>query len=419
MFILVLVCFAVALALVPLKLNERRMTLGKVIYRAICQVVITVVLFYLTSFFLVDRFESGFYILFFLCSLFGVTLWHCLIKIMIGMLRKKGRNAKHVLFVGADKNAVSLYKSIKSGYGVDGYNIHGFFSDYSAESLPSGAVMLGKLSGVFEYLATQNIDEVYCSVNPAISTDFVNSVIRLCDKHFIAFYYVPNMEGYAHRKHIFEEFGTVNVLRLRDEPLMDPINRFWKRTFDIVVSGLFLITVFPFAFLFAAVGIKMSSPGPIFFRQARTGYRGNSFGCLKFRTMHVNADSDKVQATADDPRKFKFGDLLRRTSIDELPQFINIFMGDMSLIGPRPHMEYHTEMYSKLIDEYLVRHLCKPGLSGWAQVNGCRGETKTVDQMKERVEHDVWYLEHWTFWLDIKIIFMTIMQVLKGDEQAY
>ena len=135
--------------------------------------------------------------------------------------------------------------------------------------------------------------------------------------------------------------------------------------------------------------------------------------------MKVNVDSDKLQATEDDPRKTKFGDFLRRTSIDELPQFINVFKGDMSIVGPRPHMELHTETYSKLISEYMVRHLVKPGITGWAQVNGCRGETKTVEQMRERVEHDIWYIEHWSPLLDVKIVFMTAFQILGGDKQAY
>ena len=134
----------------------------------------------------------------------------------------------------------------------------------------------------------------------------------------------------------------------------------------------------------------------------------------------MNADADKLQATKDDPRKTPFGDFLRKTSIDELPQFINVFIGDMSIIGPRPHMEYHTELYSTLIGDYMVRHLAKPGITGWAQINGCRGETKTVEEMANRVEHDIWYIENWSMLLDIEIFFRTIWQVMPGrDKQAY
>ena len=136
--------------------------------------------------------------------------------------------------------------------------------------------------------------------------------------------------------------------------------------------------------------------------------------------MRINNDADKLQATESDPRKTKFGDFLRRTSIDELPQFINVFKGEMSIIGPRPHMEYHTDLYTQLIGDYMVRHLAKPGITGWAQVNGCRGETRTVEEMKARVEHDIWYIEHWTPILDAEIFVRTIWQCLPGnDKQAY
>ena len=140
----------------------------------------------------------------------------------------------------------------------------------------------------------------------------------------------------------------------------------------------------------------------------------------KFRSMKVNKDADRVQATKDDPRKTKFGNFLRKSSIDELPQFINVLKGDMSLIGPRPHMLYHTEVYSKLIGDYMVRHLAKPGITGWAQVNGCRGETKEVEDMERRVEHDIWYIEHWTPLLDLVVFVKTVIQLMPGrDKQAY
>ena len=147
---------------------------------------------------------------------------------------------------------------------------------------------------------------------------------------------------------------------------------------------------------------------------------GKRFYIYKFRSMKVNEESGKLQATKDDPRKTPFGSFLRKTSIDELPQFINVFISDMSIIGPRPHMEYHTELYSKLIGDYMVRHLVKPGITGWAQINGCRGETKTVEEMAARVEHDIWYIENWSMLLDVEIFFRTIWQVLPGrDKQAY
>ena len=211
----------------------------------------------------------------------------------------------------------------------------------------------------------------------------------------------------------------MTIVKLRDEPLANPFNAGLKRAADIIVSFVFLVTLFPFIWLFVAIGTSLSSPGPVFFKQRRTGYRGRPFTMYKFRSMRVNAEADLVQATADDPRKTRFGSFLRRTSIDELPQMINVLLGQMSLIGPRPHMEKHTEMYSALVDKYLVRSIVKPGLTGWAQVNGCRGETPTTESMAERVRYDIWYIEHWSVSLDIRIFFMTIAQIIRGDKQAY
>ena len=151
----------------------------------------------------------------------------------------------------------------------------------------------------------------------------------------------------------------------------------------------------------------------------REGENGQTFRCIKFRSMRVNADADRVQATRDDPRKTRFGDFLRRSSIDELPQFINVLRGDMSIVGPRPHMLQHTEQYSKLINKYMVRHLIKPGITGWAQVTGYRGETHSLSQMEGRVRRDIWYLENWSLLLDIRIIFMTVWNALRQDENAY
>ncbi|MDE5684305.1 MAG: sugar transferase, partial [Muribaculaceae bacterium] len=157
----------------------------------------------------------------------------------------------------------------------------------------------------------------------------------------------------------------------------------------------------------------------VYFRQERTGYLGRSFECLKFRTMKVNSTSDVCQATKNDPRKTRFGEFLRRTSIDELPQFINVWRGEMSIVGPRPHMLMHTEQYTELIDRYMLRHAVKPGITGWAQVNGYRGPTDELWKMERRVEYDVWYIENWSLLLDMKIIVRTVINAFRSDENAF
>jgi len=197
------------------------------------------------------------------------------------------------------------------------------------------------------------------------------------------------------------------------------LNRFIKRVFDIGFSLFVILFVFSWLFPILAILIKTSSPGPIFFVQTRSGRDNEPFNCYKFRSMRVNSDSDSKQATKDDVRKTKVGAFLRRTNLDELPQFFNVILGNMTIVGPRPHMLKHTEEYSKLIDQFMVRHFLKPGITGWAQVNGLRGETKTTEDMLQRVEADVWYLENWSFLLDLKIIFLTFYGTFKGDKNAF
>ena len=216
-----------------------------------------------------------------------------------------------------------------------------------------------------------------------------------------------------------EIMESIPLLAVRREPLQAAYNRALKRTFDILFSLGILLTIYPILYVVIGILIKATSPGPIFFKQKRTGLCGQEFECYKFRTMRVNADADKLQAAKDDPRKTRIGDFLRRTNLDEFPQFINVLRGEMSVVGPRPHMLKHTEQYSALIDKYMVRHLVKPGVTGWAQVTGYRGETKTLEQMEGRVKRDVWYIENWSFFLDLKIIVVTILNMSKGEKNAY
>ena len=230
---------------------------------------------------------------------------------------------------------------------------------------------------------------------------------------------MPNVRNYVHRAMTVAYVDDIPVLSVRREPLRDPMNKFIKRLFDLVFSGLFLITCFWWIYIIVAIITKITMPGPVFFKQKRNGLLGEEFYCLKFRSMKVNADADKLQATKDDPRKTKWGNIMRKTNIDELPQFINVLMGSMSVVGPRPHMVKHTEEYSALIDKYMVRHWVKPGITGWAQVQGARGETKELWQMEDRIKKDIWYIENWTMWLDFRIIYLTVRNIFLGDKQAY
>lgn len=271
---------------------------------------------------------------------------------------------------------------------------------------------------MIDYLRLHPVEQLYCGL-PVEKSQYLVSLINYCDNHFIQFFLVPNLRTYLKRQVHMEMMGNVPLFVIREEPLSLLENRLVKRLFDLVVSGLFLCTLFPFIYLVVGLAIKCTSPGPIFFKQKRTGKNGVEFWCYKFRSMRVNAQSDSLQATKDDPRKTRLGSFLRKSNIDELPQLINVFRGDMSLVGPRPHMLRHTEQYSALIDKYMVRHLIKPGVTGWAQVNGFRGETRELWQMEGRVQRDVWYIEHWSFILDLYIIYKTIRNIIQGEKAAY
>ena len=226
------------------------------------------------------------------------------------------------------------------------------------------------------------------------------------------------MQGNFRLSLIPERFGTMTLFTNYAEPLTKPGNRFIKRTFDIAFSLCVCLVLVPFIPIIALI-IKLQSPGPIFFVQKRTGLNGKEFNCYKFRSMHVNKDADLQQATIDDPRKFPFGNFMRKTNLDEFPQFFNVLRGNMSIVGPRPHMLKHTEIYSGLINKYMVRHFSKPGITGWAQVSGYRGETKELWQMEERIKRDIWYIENWSFWLDLRIIGKTFVSIIKPDKNAY
>ena len=349
------------------------------------------------------------------------VIWHLLIRKVIGWIRRKGSNNYTVAMVGSDPNMLQVCQFLSDSYTDEGYKVVGMFTD-RPEEIPEGVTNLGRPEDAIPYVVHNHaiLKEILCSLNPATETDYVNRLVSTCEANMVRFKYVPGMEGYPKRKMAISQLGNVNVISLHEEPLNTPLAKLVKRAGDVVFSGLFLVTLFPVIWVICAIGIKLSSPGPVFFKQRRTGYEGKEFWCYKFRSMHASADADTKQAVKGDSRVFKFGEFLRKSSIDELPQFINVFRGDMSVVGPRPHMIHHTEIYSDLIGDYMIRHLAKPGITGWAQVNGCRGETRELSEMKDRVEKDIWYIEHWSVELDVSIIFTTLWQLFRRtDEKAY
>ena len=231
--------------------------------------------------------------------------------------------------------------------------------------------------------------------------------------------FVPDFRMFVNRNIHVDIVESIPILSFRSEPLEDIVASSKKRLFDVLFSLFIIIFLLSWLLPILAILIKLNSRGPVFFVQLRSGKDNKEFRCFKFRTLTVNADSDSKQVTRDDTRFTKFGKFLRKTSLDELPQFFNVFLGDMSVVGPRPHMLKHTEDYSRLLDEYMIRHFVKPGVTGWAQVNGFRGEIKEEEQLRKRIEHDIWYLENWSLWLDVRIIFLTFYVTFKGDKNAF
>lgn len=349
----------------------------------------------------------------------GILLSRYCERWAINSYRSRGRNSRSVVFVGSDPLMIKSYNFLV-GSQYMGYNIVGYYADADIEGCPDELVRKGSMKD-FERLMENGelaiADELYCSL-PITKQDSISRIMRYCSHNVIHFYYIPSFAQVFGHSLKFENLGDTVVFTNYDEPLVNPTNRFVKRAFDVVISAFVLLCLLPFLPLIFLI-IKLQSPGPIFFRQSRTGLNGVNFTCYKFRSMHVNKDADLVQATENDPRKFAFGNFMRKSNIDELPQFFNVLRGDMSIVGPRPHMLHHTEVYSRLIDKYMVRHFVKPGITGWAQVTGFRGETKELWQMEGRIQRDIWYIENWSIWLDIRIMAKTAKQIFVRDKQAY
>ncbi len=330
--------------------------------------------------------------------------------------RSNKRNTKRIIFIGNEPTISKLFTTLS--HPAYGYDIVGAFFDGKATEEELQKKRLGNIDQIYEWLSNHSdIHEVY-GYFPKEQQGLINIISKFCDNHLIRFYYVPAIDIY-NGKISFHFVEDIPVIARREEPLSDPMNKIIKRGFDLLCSTLFLVLVFPWIYIIVGIIIKITSPGPIFFIQDRTGLNGKIFRCYKFRSMKVNDDADKVQATKDDPRKYPFGDFMRRTNIDELPQFINVFLGNMSIVGPRPHMLRHTEEYSRLINRFMVRHLAKPGITGLAQVSGFRGETKHIEDMEGRIKQDIKYIENWTFLLDIKIMVKTITNMFGGEKNAY
>ena len=350
--------------------------------------------------------------------LFGlIMLWRYLTIKLIKLYRKSGYNYSRVVIVGGGEVAQQLNDYFNSD-DVLGVRLLGVFSDSDFSFEIKDSVKTGTLDSIEQFALKNDVDEIFYTM-PLTYTKKIKGLVDFCDKYMIRFKVVPDFRGFIFKRVNIDFFNDVPVITLREEPLTDFINRFTKRVFDLIFSLLTIVFVLSWLYPFIAVLIKLSSKGPVLFKQSRSGVNNEEFLCYKFRSMTMSAEADTKQATKGDARITKIGAFLRKSSLDEFPQFLNVFMGDMSIVGPRPHMLKHTEEYSALIQKYMVRQLVKPGITGAAQVKGYRGETKELEDMEGRVRLDVWYIENWSLSLDINIIFHTVWNVFKGDENAF
>lgn len=322
---------------------------------------------------------------------------------------------KRIIILGYNKLGVRLAE--KLGKNVNN-QILGFVEDESMVNELSPYPILGDISDTINISKNLSANHIFSTISPK-QNGILNIIMPLAEKNFIRFRIVPDFSFYVDGPIHFDPFDGLPMISIRNEPLEDTGNRAKKRILDIIVSLLVVIFILSWLMPLIALLIYIESRGPIFFIQNRSGKNNKPFRCFKFRSMKTNNDAEKRQASVNDARFTKIGKFLRKTSLDEFPQFLNVLKGEMSLVGPRPHMLKHTEEWSEIAKGYHIRQYLKPGITGWAQINGYRGEIRDKQQLIGRIEADIWYSESWTLWLDFRILVGTILKTIKGDENAY
>ena len=331
-------------------------------------------------------------------------------------LKKRAKFSNKVLIVGYNDMSKKLAKYFEEeginteliGFAEDASNIHEL-TNYPIVSDVTRAIDMAK---------KLDVQEIFSTIMPE-QNEFIYHLMNDAERNCVRFKIIPDFSIFLKKPVLVDYLSDMPVLALRGDPLEDMGNRIKKRSLDLAVSILVSIFILSWLVPLIALLIKLEATGPVFFKQQRSGKNDQPFCCLKFRSMQMNNHSDILSATKNDPRVTRVGRFLRNSSLDEFPQFINVLFGEMSLVGPRPHMTKHTHEFSKLVEHYMARQFIKPGITGWAQINSFRGEIKNQSEIEGRVASDLWYFEHWTIWLDIKIIFLTVYQVFAGNKNAY
>jgi putative colanic acid biosynthesis UDP-glucose lipid carrier transferase len=323
---------------------------------------------------------------------------------------------KKVGVLGSNQTAVLISNYLQS---QRTFEFCGFIGDDADLDVGHDGVLPEGITQKMALAADKGIKEIYVAVAPHQFSE-LSALVEEADRLCIRLKFIPNIMPTLRTGSRINYMGhELQVISLRHEPLEDLSNRFKKRAFDLVFSSIVIVFVLSWLYPLLAIIIKIQSPGPVLFKQLRSGRNDKAFWCYKFRSMVVNSEADRQQARRDDQRITPIGKFMRRTSLDEFPQFFNVFLGNMSVVGPRPHMLNHTKQYREVVKQYMVRHFLKPGITGWAQIHGLRGETKNHEDMENRVKCDIYYLENWTAMLDVRIIFITLIKMMRGDTQAF
>jgi len=342
-----------------------------------------------------------------------------LTRFVLFLYRKKNRikigrkfYSFNTVLVGENKLATSLLSNddLRRSMGIRG--------TYTSGDTETKNKYLGRIDKLFEDLESSKINNIIFCDNK-IDVGLYKQIVEVAEHKMVRIYMAPDFKFVNLVPHYYDVVHEIPFLKLIREPLSNPKKQILKRTFDIVFSFFVIVFILSWLIPIIALIIKIESNESVFFKQKRSGLNNEPFDCIKFRSMTANENADLETTKKNDARVTKFGAFMRKTSIDELPQFINVFLGDMSIVGPRPHMLSQTEMYSKITKKYMTRHIVKPGITGWAQVMGSRGEIFSHKDMEKRIEKDIWYIQNWSFFLDIKIIFLTLYNIVRGDEQAY
>ncbi len=346
--------------------------------------------------------------------IFEVLCYITLAKIGVYYLLKKYRlllkgNLRRVVIVGLNQKTDQLRKFFLENPEY-GYVLLKTF-DLDTQSGET-------LQDCIDYIDKNRIDEIYSSVSKLSNKD-LNQLIDYSDNNLKILKFLPDNKDIYSKRLDFTYYGYLPILSLRKIPIDEPFNKFVKRSFDVFLSLFVIVAILSWLTPILGLIIKLESRGPVFFKQKRNGLDYQEFYCYKFRSMRPNPDAHLYQISKNDPRVTRIGKIIRKTSIDELPQFINVLKGDMSVVGPRPHMVSHTHMYAEKIDKFMVRHFIKPGITGLAQVSGYRGEVEDDNHIINRVKYDIFYLENWSLLMDIKIVFQTVYNALNGEEKAY